>query len=127
MENEANPPSLARFGEYPEIPVTSITVGHRLRKLRPNFLEYLTENVSAHGLKTPISVAEVAPSDRCSKSYVLVTGYHRLEAYKRLGRETIPAHVHVMGGAERQLWEIDENHCREELTEFELGEHLQKR
>jgi hypothetical protein len=65
--------------------------------------------------------------DEGLQRYLLAVGNHRFEAYKRLGRETIPAYVHVMGDAERQLWEIDENLCRQELTELELGEHLQKR
>ena len=109
------------------IPISLIEVGPRRRKLRQSFLGLLTANILAHGLRTPISVVEAAPSDDDSTRYRLLAGNHRLEAYKRLGRETIPARVHVMDDTERQLWQIDENLCRAELTMLERSEHLLKR
>jgi ParB family chromosome partitioning protein len=124
--NTSSPAQAEISGDRP-IPISSIHVGPRLRKLHQGSLAQLTGNISAHGLRTPISVVETAPSDDSSTRYRLLAGNHRLEAYKRLGRETIPARVHVMGDTERQLWEIDENLCRAELTMLERSEHLLKR
>jgi ParB-like chromosome segregation protein Spo0J len=48
-------------------------------------LEGLAENMLANGQQTPIQVR------RDKSRYVLVTGFHRLEALRALGSDTIEA------------------------------------
>jgi len=64
---------------------------------------------------------------RTESGYELVAGRHRLEAYKLLGRQTIPATVHELDKLDAELLRIDENLIRHELTVLEKGEHLVRR
>jgi ParB family transcriptional regulator, chromosome partitioning protein len=110
------------------LPVSSITVPARLRRLRDDDVAMLMESIAEIGLREPISVCRVTGDDAASGiEFVLVAGYHRLEACKRLRHDVIPAIVHTLTDDERQLWEIDENLYRAELTELERGENLLKR
>jgi len=56
--------------------------------------------------------------------FVLVLGYHRLEACRALGWEMVPALVMSFEELDRRLAEIDENLVRAELTELEKVEAL---
>lgn len=112
------------------IAIDEITVGTRLRTLRAEKVAELVESIGRLGLQTPISVASSV--DKCEGgadgvSFRLVAGQHRLEACKRLGHAEIDAFVVNMDRDERELWEIDENLCRADLTELERGEHLMRR
>ncbi len=44
--------------------------------------------------------------------HVRVAGWHRLEAFKHLGKSTIPVIMTDAGDLDRRLWEIDENLIR---------------
>ena len=69
-----------------ELPLASIEVGtDRARDLDPAWVEGLAGSIEAQGLFQPI---RVRPN---GEGYRLVLGYHRLEAFRLLGRETIPA------------------------------------
>jgi len=81
--------------------------------------------MSAIGLMQPISVWIDGTSD--DVSVTLVAGLHRLEAAKRLGWADIEAIEVVLDATDRELWEIDENLCRSELTEAEEAQHLARR
>ena len=50
-------------------------------------VEELAESIIEEGLRTPISVR------RDKERYVLVSGYHRLEAMRRLGEPEIQAYL----------------------------------
>lgn len=112
-----------------QIAIDRIRVGSRLRSVVAGKVEQLAESIAALGLQTPITVAEKVeyPSGQAQTVYLLIAGAHRLEAHKSLGLTEIEAAVSSLGEAERQLWEIDENLCRADLTELEQGEHLLKR
>lgn len=56
----------------------------------------------------------------------LVAGYHRLLAYKELGKSEIPARV-IDNNINKELVEIDENLIRNNLTSLETAQQLQKR
>ena len=56
----------------------------------------------------------------------LVAGYHRLLAYKDLGKSEIPARV-IDKNINKELVEIDENLIRNNLTTLETAQQLQKR
>ena len=56
----------------------------------------------------------------------LVAGYHRLLAYKDLGKSEIPARI-IDKNTNKELVEIDENLIRNNLTTLETAQQLQKR
>jgi hypothetical protein len=59
---------------------------------------------------------------------ILVAGHHRLKACERLEWDFIPAIFHDNDTAvDRELWEIDENLRRAELTPSEEASHLKRR
>jgi ParB-like chromosome segregation protein Spo0J len=113
------------------VPIDNIRIGNRLRQVRPEHVAHLAESIATLGLQQPISVRAKsftkADGVNFEPGYMLVAGLHRLEACKRLGLVEIEANVITLGEAESQLWEIDENLCRADLTELEQGEHLIKR
>src|SRR5947207_1481514 len=111
--------------------INEIQIGKRLRGLREAAVTELMESINRLGLRTPITVSS-RPAKRegggmDTVAFDLVAGQHRLEACKRLGWEEIEASIVQMSDDERELWEIDENLCRAELSELERGEHLAKR
>jgi ParB family transcriptional regulator, chromosome partitioning protein len=112
------------------VPINDIRVGKRLRGLREATVAELVESIGRLGLQVPISVAtgvERRRADADGVSFELVAGQHRLEACKRLGWAEIEARIVELNDDQRDLWEIDENLCRAELSELERGEHLAKR
>jgi ParB family chromosome partitioning protein len=101
------------------VPIAKIVVGKRHRVLDQGKIDALAESIKAIGLQHPISV--------CPDSgvYRLVTGEHRLEAAKKLGWLAVEA-IKITD-ATRELWEIDENLARAELSTDERREHLRRR
>ncbi|WP_311273522.1 MULTISPECIES: MT-A70 family methyltransferase [unclassified Rhizobium] len=92
--------------------IASITVGKRLRTLSEEKVAALMASIPEHGLRNPISVYGLTSDEVVELS----AGEHRLEAMRRLGYETVPC-VHYQGDAlDRELWEIDENLIRSDLT-----------
>jgi ParB-like chromosome segregation protein Spo0J len=57
----------------------------------------------------------------------LIAGRHRLAAAEKLGWETIECFYVDMDDLDRQLWEIDENLMRADLTEEERADHTARR
>jgi ParB-like chromosome segregation protein Spo0J len=57
----------------------------------------------------------------------LVAGHHRVLAAKSLGWEVIPCFFVELDGEHRDLWELDENLIRAELTPAEVAQHLARR
>jgi len=99
-----------------EVRISEIIVGQRKRPLRD--VSELARSIAEVGLLQPIVVTE---------DLRLLAGWHRLEACKRLGWETIPAMVVSLGDLQAELAEIDENLIRNELTALERAEHLARR
>lgn len=92
--------------------ISSIIVGKRLRTLDEDKVAALMVSIPEHGLRNPVSVY----GREGDETVELSAGEHRLEAMRRLGKETIPC-VHYQGDAlDRELWEIDENLIRSDLT-----------
>jgi hypothetical protein len=102
--------------------ISDIEIGARRRALDQARVEALAQSIRELGLQTPITVG-VAEGIATR----LISGFHRIEAAKLLGWQKIPCLVVKMDELTRQLWEIDENLCRAELTELERGEHLATR
>jgi hypothetical protein len=103
--------------------VASVIVGQRLRPLVPEKVAALAESMKLIGLQNPISVY----LDEEDQAH-LVAGLHRLEAARSLGWDFIDAVVlDHLSPIDRELWEIDENLARAELTADEKREHLKRR
>lgn len=97
--------------------IGQIHVGNRLRTVDQGKVDALKASIEELGLRTPISV--VGSTLAVSTPLQMVTlaaGAHRLEAMKQLGREYIAAIIRDEDDLDAELWEIDENLCRAELT-----------
>jgi len=103
------------------INIESVEVADRHREVNPGKVRELAQSMETLGLQQPITV------QRGGGGFVLVTGLHRLMGGKSLGWETIPAIVVDMDEIDRELWEIDENLIRAELTPTEEADHLARR
>lgn len=106
----ATDPSQGRMAVWRDI--DTIEIGTRLRladqakvdSLKPSFLEI--------GQKTPITVQGQEGDERVKLS----AGLHRLETARQLGWEKVLCFHEAFDDLDRELWEIDENLCRAELT-----------
>jgi hypothetical protein len=101
-----------------EIPVAAVVVGERLRDLDEVKVLELMNSYKDIGIINAISVDE---------ELNLIAGRHRLEAARNLGWETIEAKVYDQQDLQRELIEIDENLCRNELCYIGTGEHIAMR
>jgi len=102
--------------EVRNIAVASIKVGKRMRPLGD--IAALVESIKEVGLLNPILITQ---------GRRLISGLHRLAAFKALGRRTIPCIILSVSQQEAQLREIDENLARNDLTVLQRGEHLLRR
>ncbi len=100
----------------------AVIVPERLRAIDPAKVKALAESMAEIGLQQPISVWS-PNSTTCN----LVAGYHRLLAARQLKWNEIDCVFVEMEDLDRQLWEIDENLCRVDLTDAERAEHTAKR
>jgi len=99
------------------ISISRIKVKRGRRSVNKEIVAQIAESISTLGLLHPISV---------NKKYQLIAGHHRLEAYKELGKKTIPS-ITAEKGMKADLAEIDENLIRQELSVLERAECLIKR
>lgn len=96
-------------------------------------VDALADSILAVGLRTPITVRIVdgwKDDDGLvvDGQPVLVTGAHRLEAVRKLGWKKVECFVFDDDDeSAAEMWEIDENLCRHELTATETAEHLARR
>jgi len=103
-----------------KIKTSEIIIGTRIRsKPDPNKIEQLAESIEEIGLQNPITI---------TKKKKLVSGYHRLHAFKLLGFNEIPCIITTVDNSlHLELMEIDENLIRYELHFIDRGQHLKKR
>ena len=90
------------------------------RAVDPKAVKRLADSISKIGLRQPITVRD--KNDR----YILVAGLHRIEAYKKLGKEHIMACIVTMTNDNARLWEIAENLHRSELSNLERAECIEE-
>ena len=102
--------------------IDHVDVPPRLRAVETSKVMTLVASIEQIGLQTPITVW-AKPDD----AFQLVAGAHRLAAAKHLGWETVDAFFIKGDDIDRQIWEIDENLMRSELTPTQFSEHLAKR
>ena len=98
--------------------IDDIDINEGRRGVDPAAVKRLAESIERIGLKHPISVR------RKGNRYVLVAGRHRIEAFKKLDREHIPACIVSMTNAEARMWEIAENLHRAELSKLERSNEI---
>ena len=108
--------------ELKDLPIDAIRTGERLLKLKESTVKELMESIPHQDLLSPIIVK--AEGD---EKYRLVAGMHRLEAYRRLGQESIRAIVTTASDRGCKLMEIDENLMRQELDQLERAQLLKAR
>jgi ParB-like chromosome segregation protein Spo0J len=106
------------------INIEAITVGDRLRGVSDAKAAQLAESIESIGLRHPVWCVR-----RSGGVIELVSGAHRLAAFRRLGKATIPVMFDAgdLSDDELRLREIDENLHRSELTALEVGQHLAER
>ena len=109
--------------ELPNELTDAIEVPPRLRNVNPEKVKMLAQSMEQIGLMHPIVVHQPV----FDEPFHLIAGAHRLAAAKRLGWEFIDIKMLDTDEITRQLWEIDENLMRSELTPTEEAEHLAKR
>jgi len=101
-----------------------ITVPDRLRALDQSKVNNLVESMSVIGLQQPITVWFNEPED----VVYLIAGAHRLAAAIKLRWFEIDVvYVNDMSEIDRQLWEIDENLVRADLSPMEHADHVTRR
>ena len=111
-----------------QIDIADIVIGKRARSVDPERVASLKASIAALGLRTPITVRVVpemvVDGVTTSEVPVLVTGLHRLQAFKDLGRTQIPAFVETGSDLDARMWEIAENLHRADLTVSERAHHV---
>jgi len=96
-----------------QIKIDDIIVRKRIRKDLGD-LTQLTESIRKHGLMNPVVV---------NTRNELVAGERRLESVKRLGWQTVPAHViNDLSELAKIEMELDENIHRRNLSADELAD-----
>lgn len=104
-----------------DLRLSLIDVRDRLRPLNPVGVADLVVSLTEGPLGQPIMVRPV------DGRFVLVLGAHRLEAFRQMGRVTIPAQVRQLTDLEARRLEIDENVVRSGLTALERLTFLAER
>jgi ParB-like chromosome segregation protein Spo0J len=103
----------------PSVAIADVRVpDSRKRALSEAKVKRLADSIAEVDLLNPITI---------TPDNVLISGWHRLEACRLLGRERITVNVVVTDDLRRELAEIDENLIRNELTQLERSEQLQRR
>jgi hypothetical protein len=100
------------------ITIDDIDIPDSRREVNAAAVKRLADSIDKIGLRHPITVRE--KGDR----YILVAGRHRLEAYRKMGIEHIPATICKMTNDDARLWEIAENLHRAELTKLERDDNI---
>lgn len=113
------------------IRVEDIQIGERHRALADEAVDRLSASMAILGLIQPVSVRLVeemeVDGELTAGVPVLVAGRHRLEAAKRLGWSHIDCIEVDDDQLRAELWEIDENLMRAELTPAQQADHLSRR
>ncbi len=107
--------------------VSDIRIGEHRRTIDPKKVEALAKSIEDIGLQTPITVWTAGHDGAGYSAVHLVAGLHRLEAYKKIGIKLIEAFRTSGGELDRDLWQIDENLMRSDLTAGERASHTSRR
>ena len=100
------------------VQISEIKISPKRRKANAAVVKSLSESIAEVGLLSPIVL---------DTGYALVSGLHRIEAFKLLGKTEITAFVRSFDKLQAELAEIDENFVRSPLDEMERNEILLRR
>jgi len=103
--------------------IDTIRAINRLRFTDEGKVASLMESIGKGGLRTPITVFGMEGDATADLS----AGAHRMEACRRLGHETILCFHETGDDLDRQLWEIDENLIRSDLSQSERALFMARR
>jgi N6-adenosine-specific RNA methylase IME4/ParB-like chromosome segregation protein Spo0J len=103
------------------IGLNEIEIPDGRRAVDPAAVRKIAASIAEIGLRYPVTVR------LCHQRYVLVAGLHRIEAFRSLGKGHIPAVISTFEGLEAELWEIDENLCRKNLSPAEEAKSIARR
>lgn len=114
------------------IRVEKINIPPRLRQFDPAQAERIAASIKEIGLKQPISVrlaksAVTEDGEIIEDQPLLVAGRHRLEALRLIGHSHAPCIEITDDALLAELWEIDENLIRSELSPAQKAQHLSRR
>jgi DNA modification methylase len=101
-----------------KVRVDSIHIPRRFRTPDEARVPQIASSIETVGLLNPITLDE---------AYTLLCGYHRVLAFKMLGKEYIDAHILHVETIHAQIAELDENAARVNLSPLEMAEHIGKR
>lgn len=107
------------------IALENIESGERKRPLDDAHVKHLAASIKEIGLQTPITV--MARKDDDGWRSILVAGAHRLEALRLNGEDGADCFVLPDDQDAADLWEIDENFARAELTDAQRADHHVRR
>jgi len=96
-----------------EVPLKRIKVSTRLRGTDEGAVKDLAESIEGIGLLHPITVS------KHGEWFHLLSGMHRLEAFRQLGREIIPATISQSDPLIEELIEVEENLVSSKLTSID--------
>ena len=102
--------------EIVQVPVKDIKVKYRFRKPSDQKVDGLVESIRGIGsLIHPINI---------DSSNYLISGFHRLLAYRKLKEDVIPCIVREGDKRMTDLIQLDENIMVNSLSALDFGEHL---
>lgn len=109
----------------------SINIPDRMRQLNQVKVDGLAESIADIGIQTPIHYRLLYDIEinehRYANAAFLVAGAHRIAAAIKLGLAEVPCLEVDCDDLEAQIWEIDENLYRSELSPVEEAAHLTRR
>ena len=101
-----------------ETPISDIKVRFRLRTPSEEKVQEIADSISQVGLINAVTL---------DSDLNLIAGWHRLTAFKLLGKQTIPSIIKDSSAEFAELMEVDENLKRNELNHIEVAEHIVRR
>jgi ParB-like chromosome segregation protein Spo0J len=104
-----------------DVPVHLIHANPHARGVDRVHVDRLAGSVTEIGLLEPIVVRSLGGE------YEVMAGLHRVEAFRKLGRQTIPAIVREADDLLAELVLIDENLCRHDLSPAERSIAMKRR
>lgn len=87
-------------------------------------IEALMALIADAGLLTPILLRKVSESDTIFAAFEIVAGHNRVEAFRRMGRDSIPAIIREMSDKEAARALTVENTAHKNLADWELYKHI---
>jgi ParB/RepB/Spo0J family partition protein len=106
------------------IPIASIAVPKESREIDEDKVSGLAEGIKEIGLQAPIEVRPITFLTRSKHRWILISGNHRIEALKLLGKKYVDVMALECSKDEARQRTIGENLFRSDLTVLQRAEHI---